>query len=156
MAYYDPLIAIWPNVPGSTTADKLAALNAMTAAGPYKDVSPSAIIGYLGLQGKLYNLISYANNPPTNAISTSVSVAKVLISILTMPSAPAFQTSQSAIYNTIVAMLSQLVADPLTGLVSADQTNLVALANTTIPWWQANGLLAPVNLNDLAAAGGLS
>ena len=68
MAYYDALIAKWATLPsGDTTAQKLAALNALTVAGPIVDVSVSAVVGYLGLNGKLSGLIKYAANPPATA-----------------------------------------------------------------------------------------
>lgn len=153
MPNYAPLTAIWPNVSGTDDPTKLATLNAMTAAGQARDVSVSAIVGYLGLQGKLKPLINYAATPGTTAIAAAAAVAEALVTLLQSPNAPGFQMSNATVYTTVSGMLATLASDPLSGITATDQTNLLALAAATAPWWQVNGFNGPLNLNDIAAAG---
>lgn len=166
MAYYDALVAAWnsttqppANVTGTglsssmTTAQKLAALNGWAVAGPNVNVNVSAVVGYLGLNGKLSALAKYAASPPATAAGVA---GQELLAIINCPNAPAFQTSNPTVYQTIEGMLTTLAGDANSGISSTDVTNLLALAATTVPWWQANGYGRPISMDDLTAAGGLS
>lgn len=153
MTNYAPLTAIWGAISGSTDTAKLATLNAMTVAGPPQDVPLGSVIGYLGLAGKLKPLIAYASAPPSGAVPASVAVAEALVTLLQMPNAPGFSMSNPTTYAAVNGMLTQLVADPLSGIAAADPAALLALSATTVPWWQANGFNGPLNQNDLNAAG---
>jgi hypothetical protein len=160
MAYYDALKATWATLPSSdSTAQKLAAINAMTVAGPNVDVPVSAVVGYLGLNGRLSTLSKYAGNAP--ATSAGVAGAE-LVAIINCPNAPDFASSNSTTYQIIQEMLTALAGDANSGISSADVTNLLGLAATTIRWWEATvaegggGLSSPVTPDDLAAAGGLT
>ena len=166
MAYYDTLIAAWnsttlpagvtgtPLSASMTTAQKLAAINSWTVVGPYQDVTPSSVVAYLALNVKLAGLINYAKSPPATAAGIA---ASELIALLGMgTNAPSFAMSNPSVFTTISTMLNAVAADPNSGLASADVANLLALAATTMPWWQHAGYTSAFNSNDLAAAGGLS
>jgi hypothetical protein len=164
MAYYDALVAKWATLSG-TTAQKLAAINALTVAGPIVDVRVSAVVGYLGVNAKMSGLQSYAANAvagQNGATTTSVIAARELVAIMNCPNAPAFQMSNPTIYAAMETMLEALVADSTSGITAGDQAALLALAATSIPWWSApvaqggGGLSGPISEADLEAAGGLS
>jgi hypothetical protein len=154
MAYYDALIARWATLAG-TTAEKLAAINALTVAGPTTDVSVSAVVAYLALSGKLAGLEAYAQNPPSNADAQALVAARELVALMSSPNAPPFRMSDPAVYATVEGFLSALVADAATGITAENQAALLALAATAIPWWQASGYASPISQGDLDAAGGL-
>lgn len=167
---YSALVAAWnstvqppPGVSGApllgtmSTAQKLAAMNAWTVAGPAQDVTPVSVLDYLFLNGKLPALQAYATTPPEGASATAVVAAKELTSAqfpqLTI------QTSNPAVYAVIAGMIEALAADTNTGITASDAANLLGLAATTIPWWRAStaqggaGLAAPVAQTDLLAVG---
>jgi hypothetical protein len=160
MAYYDALVAQWATLPaGDTTAQKLAAINAMTVAGPNVDVKVSAVVGYLGVNAKMSGLQKYAATAVAgtgNATAESVMAANELVAIMNCPNAPDFQMSNTAVYAAMAGMLAALVSDSASGITSSDQAALLALAATTTPWWKSNGYSSPFNSNDLVAAGNLT
>jgi len=154
MAYYDALKALWATLPaGDTTAQKLAAVNAVTVAGPNVDVAVSSVVGYLALNGKLAGLQKYAGNPPATEAGLA---AAELASLLMCPNAPVFGTSSAEAYATIHGFLAAIAGDANSGLTSADVVALLALAATSVPWWQAQGYTSPFGADDLIAAGGLA
>jgi hypothetical protein len=153
MADYTALTAEWATLSG-TTAEKLAAINALTVAGPNQDVPPSAVVAYLALNGKFAALMKYAQSPP--ATDAGVAAANFAAIIGLGNNAPIFEMSVPATYAAIEAMLDALASDPASGVASADVAALLALAATAVPWWQANGYTSPIGPNDLAAAGGLA
>ena len=154
MAYYDALKAQWAALPaGDTTAQKLAAVNALTVAGPSIDVPVSAVVGYLAESSKLASLLKYAAAPA--ATEAGVAAAE-LSAIIMCPNAPPFRTSNSTVAASVAGFLTALAADANSGLVAADVTALLALAATTLPWWQSAGYTSPISQGDLDAAGGLS
>ena len=154
MAYYDALVARWATLAG-TAAQKLAAINAETVAGPNADVAVSAVVATLALSGKLAGLQTYAQSPPANAVAQAVTAARELVALMSSPNAPAFRMSDPSVYTTVQGFLSALVADVATGITADNQSALLALAATTIPWWTANGYASPISQGDLDAAGGL-
>lgn len=148
MAYYDALKAAWAGLSG-TTAEKLAAINSQTVAGPNVEVPVSVVVGYLALAGKLSGLLAYAASAPATEAGVA---AKELAALIGSPNAPAFAMGNPQTAATVTAFLGALVGDPASGLTSADQTAILALAATTRPWWQASGYGGPFNPNDLEAA----
>lgn len=154
MAYYDALIQKWSTLTGATD-EKIAAINAEMVDGPMQDVTVSAITGYLALNLKLAPLIDYAEHPPSGAVPSSLIAARNLVAVFRLPQPPAFGTSNSAIYAALGAALDAIIADPLSGLTQADGVALMALADTSVNWWRANGYSSPVGHSDLEAAGGL-
>jgi len=154
MAYYDALVARWATLAG-TTAQKLGAINALTVDGPIADVSISAVVAYLALGGKLAGLQAYAQNPPNNANAEAIIAARELVALMSSPNAPSFRMSDPAVYATVQDFLSALAGDAATGITADNQAALLALAATTIPWWQAIGYTSPISQGDLDAAGGL-
>lgn len=155
MAYYDALVAKWATLTG-TTAEKLAAVNALTVAGPNIDVPASEVIGYLALNGKLSALQAYAASPPSGATAGAVTAAKELIALFSLPTFATFQMSNSIVYGGVSQFLGALASDPASGVTSQDEASLLAMAATALPWWQSAGYTSPINENDLAAAGGLA
>lgn len=141
MAYYDALVSKWATLSPGTTAQKLAAINAITVAGP---VAPLLIPTY-----RIFNVID-----PTEFGALLATNQQRIRDILSMGTVDA-----STGTNARALMLSVFGAGTTT------RANLVALAAsieaTTLPWWQATvvqgggGLSSPVNSADLAAAGGL-
>lgn len=139
MAYYDALISKWNTLSG-TTDIKLSQINSLTVAGPDRLVPISEISDMLRSQG--------AWLPIKAAVTTSVGAAAAidlnedqrLVTIdINLP--------------IVGQMLADLVSHSLLTQVQADA--IVALKNTTTPWWQVNGYTSPINNNDLLAAGGL-
>src|SRR6185437_7705581 len=161
MAYYDALKTQWATLPaGDTTSQKLAAINALTVAGPNIDVQPSAVKGKLLLLGAYFSLKSFAagavNGNPTH--DNALGAAMSLIEMLDMPNAPLFQMSDAATYAAIKGMADAVLAQETavpgsTGFTQAVHDALLALAATTIPWWQANGYPRAFDMGDVAAAG---
>ena len=142
---------------GLTTAQKIAAVNAWTVKSAPIDVEVSTVVGWLSLNAKLSGLIKYAASAP----STAAGVAGAeLVAVIQCPNAPAFQTSQSAVYTTLSAMLSALAGDSNSGITSADAANLLALSTPQIPFVSAPvaqggaGLQqTTISLNETTAAG---
>jgi hypothetical protein len=157
MAYFDALRAQWTTLPaGDTPAQKLAAINALTLAGPAVDVPVGEVAGYLALQGKLSALQAYAASPPAGANATAVVAAKELVTLLGAPSVSVFRMSDAATATAVRNFLNALTADAATGITAQDVAALLGLAATTLPWWQASGYSSPIAQSDLDAAGGLS
>jgi len=154
MSYYSALISQWNTLPSTdTTEEKLAAINAMSVPGPHTDVTLTSIVSYLGLNGKLASLLKYAANPPQT--QSGVAAAELVAMFSLGSNAPVFNMANPDIYTGMSNMLTALTSDSNSGLTSTDYTNLLNLASTTIPWWQANGYTSPINTNDLIMAGGL-
>jgi hypothetical protein len=158
MAYYDALIAQWASLPaGDSTAQKLAAVNAMTVAGPNIDVAVSSVVGYLALNGKLSVLQKYAANPP--ATEAGIAGAE-LVALLMCPNAPAFRMSDGTTYAAVSAFLNALAGDGNSGIAANDVTALLALATgPMVTWCHANGYPdaalggGGLTMIDVAAAG---
>ena len=109
MAYYDALKAEWATLTG-TTAEKLAAIDALTVAGPNIDVAPSAIVAYLALGGKLAALLKYAASPP--ATEAGLAAANLAAVLAMGVNAPNFAMSQPSVYATVQGMLTALAETP--------------------------------------------
>lgn len=161
MAYYDALISKWATLPtGDATAQKLAAINAMTVPGPNVDVQPSAVKGKLLLMGAYFPLKAFAgsavnsNTTHDNALGAAMS----LIEMLDMPNAPLFAMSDPTTYATIKGMADAVLEQETatagsTGFTQAVHDALLALAATTVPWWQANGYKHEITTGDVVVAG---
>lgn len=167
VAYYDALIAKWATLPAAATGAQveanIAALNALMVAGPNADVPVSAVIGYLALNMKLQPLRRYAALTASGpAQQQAIDVANELLTLLSLPDAPPFATSNATIYDQLEAMLTTLAGDASTGIVAGDVTALLGLSTTWLRW-----LTGPVsaggagfnpehlmlNVHDLIAAG---
>ena len=148
MTDYTALQTLWATLPaGDTTAQKLAAVNGMTVAGPKQDVPVSAAVGYLALQGKLANLQDYA--AAKNGPAQAVTAARELVTLLTTPSVTAFRMSDATVYAAVAAFLDALAGDAASGIAAEDVAALLALAQApAISWCRANGF------PDAAAGGG--
>lgn len=138
MAYYDALIAEWPSLSGST-AQKLAALNALTVTGSI----PSTIY-VTGAQ--LLNCINWTEFAALTAAQQS--------NLLSLCAVPGPLLGGSA--NTGFILVGMILAY-FTNHSGPTLTALTALAQAAVqPWWQANGYPGPFNVNDLVAAGNLT
>jgi hypothetical protein len=180
MAYYDALVTAWNNATqpppgitgtgltgGMTTAQKLAAVNGWTVAGPNRDVLVTSVVSYLSLRGLLTGIedwllqVAPPPNVPANLVMARVA-PKELLRVFNMPQITTFQMSDAVVYAQIKALLDALAANPPALLSAQNEADLLALASAAIPWWQATitqggaGLNSPVSMNDLAAAGGLA
>lgn len=140
MAYYDALKTEWATIttanPGYTTAQKLAAINALT------DTGSIPTLAYIS-GAAIFNCIVWSEFEAITAAQQTL-----LMQICAIPGsllggsgspfiAPFFGTIAAKMPNTIAA--------------------LVALATSLVtPWWQANGYTSPIGPNDLVAAGGLT
>lgn len=137
MAYYDALIAAWPQLTPGTTAVKLAQLNALTSPTgvPRKSIlTPSSIL----------NAVVFADL----ASLTALQVAQLTLllqggSVDASANTP-IRTGIQALFAGKTQTLTNLGA-----LVSAYDTPVM-------PWWQFAGYPGPFNTNDLVAAGGLT
>ena len=132
MAYYDALIAEWPNLTG-TTAQKLSQLNAITVTG-----SVPTLVATTG--AALFDCLVWSEfNSLTAAQQTFLMQICAIPGPITGGSdspfiAPFFGTLASKMPTTIV--------------------NLTALAQAIpAPWWAANGYPAPIDINDAHLAG---
>lgn len=154
MAYYDALIAKWATLTG-TTDEKLAAVNALTLPGPNADVPVAAVEGYLSLAGVPTAMEDWiAANPAPSVPRTA---CNELLRTIASPHVETFAMSQPATYAALQGMLQALEAVSL--LTSGQVADLLAMAATTVPWWQASvaagggGLSGPVSETDLEPAG---
>lgn len=159
MAYYDALIAEWQALSG-TTAQKLAAVNVLTVTGPNVDVAVPAVVGKLMLLQAYLPLAAFAQGSASGVTThdNALGAAKMLMTMISIPSAPSFQmsdaTSFAAIKGMMDAILAQETAAPgTTGFTQAVHDALLALCATTIPWWQSAGYHEPIGLGNLINAG---
>jgi hypothetical protein len=154
------LSQIWPSLNGTATADKLAALNAMTVAGPAVDVNIQQVMGFLLLSGIYPTIAAFAStaNNNTQPHDGALQAAKTFMAWIELQNAPAVHMSQSSVVDAVTqmgnAMVAQETASPgSTGFTQAILNGLLALGQTTQPWWQANGFSGPVTSADAASAG---
>ena len=155
------LAQLWPSLTG-TTAQKIAQANAMTVAGPNVDVAIPQVAGYLLLQGIYPTVVAFAAGSPTgNQVHDAALLAlKTFVAWLAIPNAPPVHFSDATVFAQVTALAGAVAAQEAatpgsTGFTTAVYNGLLALGQTTQPWWQANGFYAPLTLAD-AANNGLS
>lgn len=153
------LAQVWAGLSGSSDS-KLAQVNAMTVAGPNVDVSIQQVAGYLLLQGIYPTIATFAETSPnsTQPHDGALTAAKTFTAWIALPNPPPVHMSQPDVFTAVNqlgnAMMAQETASPgSTGFTQAILTGLLALGETTMPWWQANGFHGPVTGADVAAAG---
>ena len=135
--------------PSATTAQKLALLNAATVAGPNIDVPVTTAALFLANEGKWAQLLAYAQKAfatlqAGGTLTPAQAAAAQLAALIALPQFTAFKTSVPSGYTAISTMLNAVAGDSASGIASTDVTNLLTLAATTIPWWQANGFQGPI------------
>lgn len=158
-ANYQALAAQWATLTG-TTAEKLAAVNAMTVADGHVDVDISSIVGTLMLSGAYLPLVAFSQTA-ANSVAVhdqALIAAKMLVACITIPNAPSFGMSDPTKYATIKGLLDAILAQETalagsTGITQAVHDQLLALADRVKPWWAANGYTSAFNDNDIAIAG---
>jgi hypothetical protein len=153
------LSQLWPSLTGST-ADKISQVNAMTVEGSNVDISISQVAGYLLLKGVYPTLTSFASSTPTNSQphDGALTAAKTFVAWIGLAGAPAVHMSDPGVFADFNALAAAIVAQETaspgsTGCTQGVLTGLLALAQTTQPWWQANGFSAPVTLVDASNNG---
>lgn len=141
MAEIDTISAKWATLSGTTTAEKLAEINALTVAGPNVDVQPTTVIGKLMLSGAYLTLGAFAQSSFTGDATHDAALgsAKMLMSLITTPNAPVFQMSDKDTHDGVIAMMDAILAQEKaspgsTGFTQAVHDLLVGLAHTTKPW----------------------
>lgn len=139
MAYYDALIAKWSTITG-TTAQKLAAVNALTIAGPTQPVPVLTLMTYLRTNNLWMQIKA--------AVGTSAGAAAAV----DYNSDPRVENIDVPL-PIVQAMLGEMKSKGL--LSDQNIADINAMAVSQVPWWQANGYSGPFNGNDLLA-GGLS
>ena len=143
MPYYDALKTKWATLSPGTTAQKLAAINALTVAGPAQSVPISTVVNWLRMNNlwlPIKAAVAFGSSPGAMAAVDLNSDLREQTIDFTLP--------------LVGAMLADLVSH---GLLSQAQSDaLVAMGATTLPWWQSAGYTSPIGQGDLAAAGGLS
>lgn len=138
MAYYDALITKWATLTPGTTAQKLAQLNASTVTG-------SVPTNFYIAGNQILNCINYAEFKALTAQQQNnlLALCRVQGNILGGSVNVAF-------------MAPGMIIDYFS-LAGPTVAALTALSQATSqPWWQSSNYLAPINANDLAAAGGLT
>lgn len=135
MTDYTAFIAEWALQTG-TTAQKLAAMNALTATGAI----PTS---FYVTGSQVLNCINWTEFAALTAQQQS--------NLLMLCNCPGQLLTGSG--NTSNLTTGMIIAY-FTNHSGPTVTALTALAKaTTQPWWQANGYPAPFNMNDVAAAG---
>lgn len=140
MAYYDALIAKWPDVSGATTADKLTTLNGETIAGPVVGVPVVQVMTYLWTNGLWLPMLAAAQAGTSNGAIAAVALLED-------------RTRETIDFSlpTATALLADLVSHSL--LSQAQSDAIVAMGTPQVPWWQGNGYSGPIGYGDLAMAG---
>jgi hypothetical protein len=153
------LSQVWAGFSG-TTASKLTQVNALTVAGPNVDVDTTDVAAYLLLQGVYPRFQLFAAGSPTGDATHDAALvaAQSFIAWLGLPNSPPINTAKPEVFAAMSNMGNAVVAyetatPGATGFTQAVLTGLLALAQTTMPWWQANGFSKPVTAADVANAG---
>jgi hypothetical protein len=141
MAYYTALITEWAVItaanPTHTTAQKLADLAAVTVTG-----SVPTLFNESGQA--IFSCINYTEYAALTAAQQATIMA--ICQMANVTSGSASNLGAGGFFTSI-----------FTNLSGPTITALIALAQATPqPWWQANGYPAPINANDLVAAGNLT
>jgi len=122
----------------SSLAAAVASLNGQTTTRTV-DVRIQAIAGYLGTNMKLEALIQWATSPPSGASPASISAAEELAFACQNPgSVPVFEMSNPAVAAQMQTELAALVSpgSNISGpITAADQSAILALAQSTSPQW---------------------
>lgn len=131
-----------PKYNGMADADIVTTLKAETAPGPFVDVSTSAIVGYLALEGRLFGIELLAKQTTSTTDQTkfddgdkAIAAASTLLSII--GAVETFNASDSRKRATMFVMFGALVT---AGVADAsDVQALTALCSTTLTKLQSIG-----------------
>jgi len=156
------LAQLWPSLNAGTTAAKVAQVNAMAVAGPNVDVGIPQVAGYLLLAGIYPTVVQFASTSPNSnpTHDGALTALKTFVAWISIPNAPPVHFSDPTVYAQITAFAGAVAAQETaspgsTGFTQEVHDGLLALGQTTQPWWQDNGFHAPVTLAD-ATNNGLS
>lgn len=135
MAYYTALANEWATLTG-TTAQKLAAINALTVTG----VVPST---FYVTGAQILNCTNYGEFKLLTAAQQSSWLQLC--------------ATQGSIQGGASSFAGGMAVAFFTNLSGPTITAMTALAQAIVtPWWQANGYTSPIGPNDLVAAGNLT
>lgn len=134
------LLAEIQTAPYSTMTDNVAlaaALNVLTVAGPSQLAPKQNVLNYLREQGAWQGIRQAAstNAAAWNAADIADDLAQVDLD-LTLP--------------IMTTMLAALVTANL--LTQAQESAILVMSTTTIPWWQSIGASSPLNEYDIVRA----
>lgn len=146
MAYYDNLIAKWPSLTSTTTADKLAEINALTVAGPRKPVPIAEVMDYLRTNNLWLPIKQSAAKLAAGDTTASLGAAAAV----DLNDDMRMQNINFDL-QIVQEMLADLVAHNLLSQAHSDALN--AMGNSTVPWWQANGYKRQISKGDVVVAG---
>lgn len=154
------LSQLWTTLAAGSTADKVAQVNATMVAGPNIDVAIPQVAGYLLLQGIYPTVVAFAAGSPNSdpVHDGALTALKTFVAWLALPDAPPVHFSDPVVMAEVTAMAQAVAAQEAaspgsTGFTQPVYQGLLALGQTTLPWWQANGFDGPVTLADVANGG---
>lgn len=144
------LATFWETIPAAmTTADKLRFVNTTMVPGPAVDVPRVTLRAVLGDAHATVRV--YASDGGNQSARMACNYLLALIDYETF--SPNIQTSDPTIQALVQQITPDLLADPATGITSADISAMMALITPLVPWWQMNGFIEPVNVQNLIQAG---
>ena len=132
---------------GLTDAALLQQINAATAT-TLHDVPTQDLVAYLG--GKMQLTAFLAWRSPTTGDAADLAAQELQFALSNTQAVPAFHMSNPAVAASMESALTALVAAG--GLTAQNQSDIVAMASTTVPLWQSWGWTIPINQNELDAA----
>jgi hypothetical protein len=147
------LQTVWATLSG-TTAQKLTAINAMTAPGPPQDIQISTLQDFLTTNNLLTPITAYVSNGGPQSVQSSLIACNYIIAILSAID-PTIHASIPANFAAIQQLGPGLLADPGTGVTPQSLAAMMALITPPAPWWQVNGFAGPITITELIAAGNL-
>ena len=172
MGHFDPLVAVWtmtglpagvsgtPLAAGMTADAKRTAVNAWTIAGPPRDVPPVKVAALLLLDQTYQKIEAFAATAATGVPThdAALAAAQTLMIWLEKQQDVIIMMSDPAVYAVVQAMGNAIVAQETatpgtTGFTQSVLDALLALAATTVPWWQSVGLTSAVSADDCVVAG---
>ena len=132
----------------------------MSVAGPNVDISISQLAGYLLLEGVYPTLVAFSGGSPnsTQPHDGALTAAKTFVAWIALPGAPPVHMSDPTVFAAFNQLAAAIVAQETsspgtTGCTQAVLNGVLALAQTTLPWWRANGFSSPLTVTDASNAG---
>jgi hypothetical protein len=167
-ALADALSTYWPTAiansgcaAGATgTQCRIAWVNTQMVSGAYQNILVPSIVAYLVNVAHWPQVLSYGQLNYNKLLSgtawASLTAAQqngVQIYATTVVQSFTASFSTASNYSNIQAFFTTLSGDAASGLTAADVTAIMALASTTVPWWQANGYPFPINQGNVTNDG---
>jgi hypothetical protein len=116
----------------------LDAFNAQSVPTGAQDVTVNDVLHHFALApGKLRMFQAFAATAATNPTPATEAAMDFFV-MLTFPGFGPFKTSDLATAQAVATMLASIASDPASGVTAADVAALLALAQTSASWAQAN------------------